>query len=215
MEDAIAKKRAALEAAHPELYSNQGRFVPKLGFAERCSVLAYYKTGVQRGTLAVAFGVNRSTISHICSPYSKHYKSVRQHFTDLGPEEFLRLFTNPDLDARVAAAKTTAEAQESAAEHKKRGPNDPNRGAKGAAGTVRIRTALVTDGDHVLTCVVGWHDEPGAEPMVTGHARRAGWYVTVSGNDDWPDTYGSDADRLTSKRALDGFVKMVEGELVT
>src|SRR5262245_4445022 len=57
---------------------NRDRFAAKLTFDQRCQVLALHRLGVTREDLAMMFGINRRTVTHIYNPQSEHYKSVRE-----------------------------------------------------------------------------------------------------------------------------------------
>jgi hypothetical protein len=95
----------------PDLFSVNSKFAPKLSFVDRCSVFAFWKAGIERRTLAAAFGINRGTVNYIVTPSSPHYKNVRKEFKDLGVDEFMRRYLTEEWAQKVEAAKGSYETQ--------------------------------------------------------------------------------------------------------
>ena len=105
------KVQAIIDTLNPaSLRLDAGRFAPKLNFEERCAVLAAYLAGVNRRLLAVAFRINRRTVTHIYNSRSIHYKDVRKELEKLGREEFIRTY----LTEHVATMLKTIEQDEAA-----------------------------------------------------------------------------------------------------
>ncbi len=92
----------SLIPAHAFVKANQGKFQSKLDFADRCSVLAFVKAGVQRNLIAKTFAVDRRTVSHIVNPASPHYKDVRKKYEELGPEQFKLEYITEAWSLKVA-----------------------------------------------------------------------------------------------------------------
>lgn len=70
--------------------SRTGKFESKLTFEQRCTILALVVSKVARPVVAVAFGVDRRTVTHICNESSPHYKNVRGEMKKLGHAEFVK-----------------------------------------------------------------------------------------------------------------------------
>ena len=83
------------------LRADAGKFEAKLTFAERCAVLACHVNGVSRPTLALAFGINRRTVTHIYNAKSPHYRSVRQEYERLGKADFTKQYFTEDIQKRL------------------------------------------------------------------------------------------------------------------
>lgn len=79
------------------LRADGGKFEAKLTFEQRCAILACYINGTNRRLLALAFGVNRRTVTHIYNKKSVHYRSVRAELEKLGKEEFTSRYVNEDI----------------------------------------------------------------------------------------------------------------------
>lgn len=90
-----------------------GRFAPKLSFADRCSILAAVTAGVPRQVVAVAFGVNRRTITHIANRYSPSYKSVRDEYDRLGEQEFGAVYLTAAVREKLAIARKHSDVNKS------------------------------------------------------------------------------------------------------
>jgi hypothetical protein len=73
-------------------FGRQGKYAHKLGFDQRCEILALYRTGVPRVALAEAYGIDRRTVTHIYNPRSSHYKDVKAEEEKLGKEAFQRQY---------------------------------------------------------------------------------------------------------------------------
>ncbi len=81
---------------------NRDRFAPKLGFEERCEILALYREGYSRETLARAYGINRRTVTHIHNVGSSHYHNVREEEKRMGTENFKDKYISPGASQRLA-----------------------------------------------------------------------------------------------------------------
>lgn len=110
------------------------KFSAKLEYAERCAALALVRAGVDRRIVAVAFNVDRRTISHIVNPQSVHYKDVRREFDKLGPTEFTVQYVTPEVVERVGNAKLDPVVFLSDDKVPRSVPDTPNPRAKGAEG---------------------------------------------------------------------------------
>lgn len=90
---------------------DSGRFASKLTFEERCSVLAAWAVGVNRRLLAVAFGIDRRTVSHVYNRQSPHYKDVRAEYDKLGKDKFIERYLTEDVRNKITKAEASPEAQ--------------------------------------------------------------------------------------------------------
>jgi hypothetical protein len=88
-----------------------GRFAPKLNHEERCQLLACYLKGVNRRLLAVAFGINRRTVTHIYNTNSPHYKDVRKELEMLGRDAFINKYLSEDVANRLKEAENNKRTQ--------------------------------------------------------------------------------------------------------
>jgi hypothetical protein len=79
-------------------------FAPKLGFEERCAILALLRAGVRRPILAAAFGIDKRTIGHIGNNASQHYRNVRQEYEKLGAVDFKEKYLTEAILAKLKAA---------------------------------------------------------------------------------------------------------------
>lgn len=95
----------------------ESRFAAKLTVNERCQVLALRIAGMSIGAVAVTFGVNRRTVTHICNDDSPRYHAIRKIRDTMGNDAFVTKFVTEDLVDRVKEAATKPEANESYAEH--------------------------------------------------------------------------------------------------
>lgn len=85
--------------------SDSGKFKPKLTHEQRCQILALVRSGIKRELVGAAFEVDRRTVSHICNPQSPHYRDVRKHYIELGPEEFNKRYLTEEAVLRVRDRK--------------------------------------------------------------------------------------------------------------
>src|SRR4051812_40118656 len=96
-----ASNRSESMALLALLRSEASRFAPKLSFQRRCEILALYKRGIPRETLARLYGVDRRTVTHIYNPLSPHYKNVRDHYVGLGEEQFFNTYLTEEVMNRA------------------------------------------------------------------------------------------------------------------
>jgi len=75
---------------------NSNKFAPKLSFAKRCEILALYRSGLSRESLAAMYKIDRRTVTHIYNPMSPHYKNVREMETGLGLDRFRETYLSED-----------------------------------------------------------------------------------------------------------------------
>ena len=75
---------------------NSNKFAPKLSFAKRCEILALYRAGLTRESLAAMYKIDRRTVTHIYNPMSPHYKNVREMETGLGVDKFRQTYLSDD-----------------------------------------------------------------------------------------------------------------------
>jgi hypothetical protein len=93
------------------LRADAGKFEAKLTFAERCAVLGCHKLGVNRRLLALSFGVNRRTVTHIYNPKSPHYRSVRNEYNSMGHDDFIEKYVTDDIYKKLKETEAKAENQ--------------------------------------------------------------------------------------------------------
>lgn len=94
-------------AAHSIIGADKFRFAPKLDFTQRCQVLALFRVGFNKEELAVIYGINRRTVTHIVNPLSDHYKDVKQEETGLGREMFVERYATDEVLARAGKHRTS------------------------------------------------------------------------------------------------------------
>jgi hypothetical protein len=88
-------------------FAPAGKFSSKLGFDQRCEVLALHRTGVGRSVLAEAYGLDRRTVTHIYNPNSPHYRAVREEEERLGKEEFLKKYITENAVSKLRKVMKT------------------------------------------------------------------------------------------------------------
>lgn len=111
-----------------------GKFEAKLNMHERCQILALRMAGLSLGAIAVTFGVDRRTVTHIQNPASPRYKSVREMRDSMGAEAFKAKFITQEVVDRVKAAALTPEAQATYAETDNAKSAHPNKRANRCSG---------------------------------------------------------------------------------
>lgn len=84
--------------------SKTGEFAAKMTFEERCAVLACVVYGVSRPIVALAFSINRRTVTHVVNEHSIHYKDVRKKLKELGKDEFIKEYLTESVARKVAEA---------------------------------------------------------------------------------------------------------------
>jgi len=199
---------------YPEILVINNKYAPKLTFADRCAILGLVKMGLDRRVVAAAYGINRSTLTHICSSSSPHYRTIRNEFFELGDDRFLAKYIDHNVIARYKRHINAQEPTYSDNELKeaKKAGKAPNQGANKRANKLMGQHRVVGMWDHPeqeLTLSVEWVDNPGVDDAAKAlydddAPRPAGWYVKVN---DEPDYYGAAENSRTSKSALDGFMK--------
>ena len=214
------KIQAALDS-NPEVMSKNTKWAAKLQFDERCSAFAAVKAGMLKKMVALAFGINPSTLEHMLNNASKHYKSVRIEYRDLGHERFLVKYLTEDTvnrvlafkhDPRLAVNQKVLEKEVSSGRTKAIGAD---KRANHKEGTFTVFSKL----DGTLHVQVAWVAEPGNH-IETGDDRKEGWYARIErSSPDWNERfgdywYGENGTHLTSKSALDYFLSSTLSELV-
>ena len=163
-------------------YRQEGKFRPKLDFAQRCEILALYRRGVGRNVLADAFGIDRRTVTHIQNQNSVHYKSVRDRYAELGKEVFEREYITEAGSLKVA---------EQLGKQPKADPTKPNRNAGRHAG-INIVDGTYCERPHRVD--VQWLADGAAGP---------GWYYQdLDGPAPELWTYTNETSLLTSTNCL-------------
>ena len=106
------KVQQILQSLDPSsLRLDAGQFAAKLSMEERCGILAAYLSGVNRRILAVAFRINRRTVTHIYNPNSPHYNEVKKELFRMGKEEFVTRYFTESIAMRIKQAESDATAQ--------------------------------------------------------------------------------------------------------
>ena len=164
-------------------FRQDGKFQSKLTFAERCEVLALYRSGVSRAALYEAFGVDRRTITHIYTRHSPHYKNVRDEEERLGRQEFCKQYITEEGAKKVAAIR----------QHEPDDPNVPNKAAAKHRGTHLVKTDA-TEFEHRI--VIDWRSDMDEEI-------GAGWYFRdLDGPEPNKWFHNGDESRRTSQECL-------------
>ena len=206
----------------PEAFAVNNSMAPKLSFFDRCVVYGLWVRGMSKRVLAAAFGVNRSTIAYITNPSSAHYRNVRREFRDLGDDRFHSTYTDSN-EAKARWYEKLRTAALSSAEDTK----DEDQASVVVDNVMRVanKSAKSHEGGHAISAFFGtavfsvvWTEDMSTAPAdEVGAVREPGWYVTVSADAVGflaGVPYGLNADRFTSKQALTGFLKQVEGEVI-
>jgi hypothetical protein len=136
-----------MDSLPPSAFRSEGKFVPKLNFAERCEILAFYRRGISRVTLAAAFGVDRRTITHIYTVNSPHYKNIREEEKRMGREDFVRTYTTESGARKIALVQEQVKIQPD--------PNQPVRSANKFRGLNLVKTEY-TNFEHRV--MIEWFD---------------------------------------------------------
>jgi len=165
-EEAMKLLDAAI-AASKEVNS---KFEPKLDFRQRCQVLALYRRGCTRESLAKIFGVDRRTVTHIHNERSPRYKNVREEELRLGRENFLIEYLDVELlkAATISVQPVVADKEAN------------NRKANRMAGVHTVRNEFC-DYDHRV--IIQW-----VEKGEQDHVLVSGWYYKDL-DSEWPDQW--------------------------
>lgn len=142
--------RPDLPASHPAnqlpadvMHLGDNKFAAKLTFDERCQILALRLSNMSIGAIAVTFGVNRRTVTHVHKKTSPRYQNVRKLCEAMGEAAFMTKYITEDLVARVKAAADTPEAQETYIEQDKKPGSTkvgrPNRNANRHSGVTMYK----------------------------------------------------------------------------
>lgn len=174
------------------------RFEAKLTSVQRCEILALRMSKMSVGAVAVTFGVNRRTVTHIANEESNKYQSVRKLRDQMGHEAFVTKYVTEDLIDRVKAAALTREAQESYTEYDQEQPT--RSGVANKRATKSSGVTMHRGPNHAFThrIEIGWVENTEGFPD--------GWYfklLDVDGPEatEWSGT-GNEADHATSGTAL-------------
>lgn len=117
----LPPEQAAFMRSVQTKQQHNGQFLPKLSHGERMGIYAAAKTGTNMVLLALVFGVNRRTITHMVSDASKSYGPIKREYIKLGHKEFVNRYLTPDIVARIQA-----------------GMNDPEISAKSVMATKQL-----------------------------------------------------------------------------
>jgi hypothetical protein len=139
------------------IHQRPNKFSPKLSFTQRCEVLVLHRSGFTREIIAKMYGIDRRTVTHVCTDNSPHYKNVRQEEIGLGRARFEEKYRTPDLLNRAYAYVEA---------NKQDGPVN-NKQATAKAGIHSMRGELCTFNHRVI---IKWLEPP------EGDVRIAGWY---------------------------------------
>jgi hypothetical protein len=90
-------------------FPKTGKYDSKLDFDQRCEILALYRHGIGRATLAEAYGIDRRTVTHIYNPKSVHYRSVRAEEQNLGIEQFQRRYLTENALVKLKGVQPKVE----------------------------------------------------------------------------------------------------------
>lgn len=163
------------------LAGNDGKFKAKLDEADRMRCLASVMAGIKKDIVAVAFGIDRRTVSHMTNPYSKHYKSLRDKAKAMGEKAFVKEHFDEIALERIRSAKPPK------AEAEKTG--GPNIRAKSKAGVNVVRPEQCSY-SHRINVAFRQEPEPGW------------WYQDLDGPDPQEWCRGDAASMQTSQDCL-------------
>jgi hypothetical protein len=223
----VSPEVAALLDKYPQALSRNSKWVAKLSFVERCQAVAAVKGGMLKKMVALAFGVNVSTLEFMLAPNGKHYKDVKRELRDLGEPRFIQQYYTPEvaqrvlafihdprlamnqkvLDKEVAEGRTKVLGADRRADHAARTYTT----FSNIDGTMHVEIAYVLD--------------PGPD-FIEQTPRPEGWYARIlSTSPDWKplhksdDTehglwYGTNGSWMTSKKALENFLADTMAEVI-
>lgn len=202
----------------PQVLQKNIKYAPKMSFADRCAALAAVRMGINKKLVALAFGVNVSTIEYVASPSSRHYKDVRKEYADLGHERFVKEKLTDDYvrkimafkdDARLDLDNKTIDAGLALERAKAHGPD---RRAKGLEGKHSIFDPIAGS---------LWVHVEFVQPPLSAlwpNPRPEGWYVRYDpaspgySPEMTTEHHGAAADANTSKSALSAFLTATGSE---
>lgn len=169
-------------------FTQQSRFAPKLDFAQRCEVLAFYRSGISRVILAKAYNIDRRTVTHMANPNSPHYHDIRREWERLGPDEFKKRYITEEGGQRVSALIVNGKA-----------PVGPSPQANKYRGINMVKTDLCKFAHRVEV-----------EFFPDGH-HGPGWYYRDLDDSQSPDDwfYSGDESLMTSKTCLEAAKEMI------
>jgi len=159
----------ALDAAIAASKAVNKKYEPKLSFPQRCEILALYRKGCTRESLANLYGVDRRTITHIYNPRSPRYKNVREEELRLGGSNFLDMYLSEEMMRRATSIVKPAVDDK----------NANNRAANRKAGVHSMRNEFC-DYDHRV--IIQWVEADGDKIPVSG------WYYKDL-DSEWPDAW--------------------------
>jgi hypothetical protein len=159
-----------LDAAIAARKAINSKFEPKLDFVQRCQILALYRRGCTRESLAKVFGVDRRTITHIHNAQSPRYKNVREEELRLGRENFIDRYLDLDVLRAVTLSVNPTEEDKSI----------NNKKSNKMQGIHTVRNEFC-DYDHRV--IIQWVEKDTQE-----HIKTSGWYYKDL-DSEWPDQW--------------------------
>lgn len=88
---------------------DSSEFKPKLSNEERCAVLALHILGVRTEPIALAFNINRRTVTSVVNSSSVHYKDTRKERQRLGDKAFVEKYATEEMRQRVLSVSKRPE----------------------------------------------------------------------------------------------------------
>ena len=163
------------------------KFAAKLSFAKRCEILALYRAGLTRESLAAMYKIDRRTVTHIYNPKSRHYKNVRQEEIGLGGDMFRSTYLSEDTWNKAIAFQQG-----------KRGAEQNNKYAKKMEGAHVVR-GMNCEYEHRI--IIQWREKDDTIDV-------PGWYYRDL-DGDYPETwfFAGDESRKTSMACFAAMLK--------
>lgn len=176
-------KALGLPADHPlsqlpaDLMSSGHEFAPKMSLDQRCEIYALQLSGVSRNVLALAYGVNRRTITHICNPASSRYREVRKKKDEMGTAPFIAQYVTEEALKKVREFARHPDVNKTYKEtDTPMTINNPRSVRNAGVNTLNFNLAGDAGMPKSLRVHIAWLEE-GAELQGGQLAKEAGWYI--------------------------------------
>lgn len=196
VEEILALVPATLLRGHRD----DTKFAPKLSFAERCEVMAFYLSGYKVPALAAAFGLHRRTVSSIVNRNARYYQDVTEEFDKRGRDDFVRTYLTEAGAMKLASVANSPEVKmnEPAYRGLKSTGDGPDKRKKSQEGT-HTR-------DDGVRYEIAWKNE--GEEDSEGAILVSGWFFRFLSDDFWTGQGNEGTDPFNSSQLAKDFATM-------